>query len=442
MRKRVWIHLILFVMFIQLGVYSQPKKEEKVDLSLLIQEAVRKNLQIQAAKKKWEAALEKIPRAKSLPDPTFGYSYFGQSIETKIGPQRNKISLSQRFPFFGKLGIQGKIAQHESSIAMAQYDMVKADILFRIKIAFYSLLELDRTLKISQEEEDVFKRLARIAEKKYETGTASQQDVLKAQLEIIRVKGKILVLRQRRKAVVSELNTLLNRPPNIKMGETEEFDFPEITADLKKLYAWAKEMRPELNEARSLIAKRREGLNLAKKSYYPDFSFMVDYIDIGGGKTAQPEDGRNSWMAAVSINLPVWRKKLHARKAEAFLKLKASEDIYRNTENETLSRINELYFEVKTAREQVNLFQKSLLPLAEQAFKASEVGYMSGKVDFLNLLDSERMILSIKTGYFKALSGLGKSLARLERFVGKELIGPETKNLDSDRLDDRSDEKE
>ena len=59
---------------------------------------------------------------------------------------------------------------------------------------------------------------------------------------------------------------------------------------------------------------------------------------------------------------------------------------------------------------------------AEQALKASEIGYLAGKVDFLNLLDSERMILMIKNGYFKVFSEYGKSLAKLGRLVGKDLL--------------------
>jgi len=84
--------------------------------------------------------------------------------------------------------------------------------------------------------------------------------------------------------------------------------------------------------------------------------------------------------------------------------------------------VNELYHEVKTDEEQINLYRYSLLPQAEQAFKASEVGYLAGKVDFLNLLDSERMILMIKTGYHKSIADFGKSLAQLERVVGIDLI--------------------
>ncbi len=128
-------------------------------------------------------------------------------------------------------------------------------------------------------------------------------------------------------------------------------------------------------------------------------------------------------MASIGINIPIWRGKLRASEAEAAIKIEASQEGYKNIENKTLSLVNELFFEVKTASEEVNLYKYSLIPQAEQSLKASEVGYLAGKVDFLNLLDSERMLLLIKTGYFKAIADLGKSLAQLERVVGKDLTG-------------------
>lgn len=246
---------------------------------------------------------------------------------------------------------------------------------------------------------------------------------MKAQLEISKVLDKILILNQRRKAVAAELNALLNRRPDSYLGEVEEFEVPELRFELEKLYEWAREMRPEMRKAQNFIEKNEESLKLAKKNYFPDFKLMFDYIDIGAGTTTNVKDGRNSWMASVGINIPIWRKKLRASEAEAATKLKASQDSYQNIQNETLYRVNELFFEVETASEQVDLYKYSLLPQAEQSLKASEVGYLTGKVDFLNLLDAERMVLLIRIGYFKTIADLGKSLAQLERVVGKNLVG-------------------
>ena len=422
MKKNLLIGLIILIFVGFLELHPEESKDIKTTLEELVQVASQQNLQIQAAKKEWEAALQKIPQAKAFPDPVLSYALFGQSIETRLGPQRNKISLSQKIPFFGKLGLKGKIASQSSDVLEQQYHSVKADVILKVKEAYFSLYLLDRSIRISLEEKEVYRRLSAIATKKYETGQVGQQDALKAQLEISKVTGKLLTYHQVRKAIVAQLNFLLNREIDTPFGETEEFFAPERDVDLERLMGWARENRPELRRAQSVIQKNRESLKLAKKDNYPDFRIVLDYIDIGAGKTAQPDDVRNAWMASIGVNIPLWRKKLRAAEAEATIRIQASEDLYENMENETLSRIRTFYFEMETAREQIDLYKYSLLPQAEQALKASEVGYLAGKVDFLNLLDSERMILMIRNGYFKIISEFGKSLARLERLAGKNLL--------------------
>jgi outer membrane protein TolC len=425
MRKKITVFSLIMVFICSITAISQETDSRKAVLSELIQEALTENPQIKAAEQEWQAALKKIPQVKSLPDPMLSYSYFGQSVETRLGPQRNKISISQMFPFFGKLSIKGDVANSQAWIIEAQYRAVKADVMLKVKQAFFSLYWFDKALKISQEEKEVLQRLAGVAQKKYETGQATQQDVLKAQLEISKVLDKILSLKQGRKAVAAEMNALLNRSAETSVEIVDEVEAPGIQFELAELYEWAKESRPELIKVQHLIAKNEKSLKLAKKNYLPDFRLMFDYIDIGSGTTASPDDGRNAWMGSIGINIPIWRKRLRAAEAEEATKLGASEDLYRNIENETFPRVNELFFEAKTVEEQIKLYQYSLLPQAEQSFKASEMGYLSGKVDFLNLLESERMILMIKTGYHKAISDLNKSLARLERIVGKELVNRE-----------------
>jgi outer membrane protein TolC len=431
MRKNLLIGIIVFAIFWPQDLQSAESKGTEVTLDGLVEVALKHNLRIQAAKKEWEAALQKIPQVKALPDPVLSYAHFGQSIETRLGPQRNKISVSQQIPFFGKLGIKGEIAEKSAGVFEQQYLKVKADVVLNVKEAYFSLFLIDRSIRISREEKAVLLRLSEIATKKYETGQASQQDALKAQLEISKVTEKLLSLQQVRKAVIAELNSLLNRETDTPIDETGEFTFPEVEVGLEQLINWANQNRPELRKAQSIIQTNKESLKLVKKDYYPDFRVMLDYIDIGAGTTVHPEDGRNSWMASIGINIPIWQKKRRAAEAEAALRIKASEDAYKNLTNETLSQINSLFFEVATAREQIELYEFSLLPQAEQTLKASEVGYLAGKVDFLALLDSERMILIIKNGYFKILAELGKSFARLERLVGKNLLGSQDKKFES-----------
>ena len=367
MKKKMMIFSVILVVMGYGSAASQEMNGAKTGLSEFIRMALSQNLQIKAAEKEWEAALERIPQARSLPDPLLSYSHFGQSIETRLGPQKNKISVSQRVPFFGKLSTKGEIARSQAWIYEAQSRAVKANVILKVKQAFFSLYWFENALKISLEEKEVLQRLAKIAQTKYETGQASQQDVLKAQLEISKVLDRILSLRQGRKAVAAEMNALLNRPAEASVRIADEVEVSGIQFGLAELSAWAKEQRPEMRKARHLIERNENGLKLARKNYYPDFHFMFDYIDIGGGTTTSPEDGRNAWMGSVGVNIPLWRKGLRAAEAEEAAKVKASENLYRNIENETLSRVNELFFEVKTVEEQTRRTLEGLKATLEAA---------------------------------------------------------------------------
>ena len=128
-----------------------------------------------------------------------------------------------------------------------------------------------------------------------------------------------------------------------------------------------------------------------------------------------------AWMGAFGVNIPLFRNKLKAAETEAALNLEARREMLADVKNDTFFRINEIFHEIQTAEELLKIYEFSLIPQAELSLKSSEIGYLAGKVGFLHLLESERMILQLRLGYFQILSGLGKSLALLERIVGFEL---------------------
>ena len=78
-------------------------------------------------------------------------------------------------------------------------------------------------------------------------------------------------------------------------------------------------------------------------------------------------------------------------------------------------------FKIKTYADIISLYKTALLPQAEQSFDAAKTGYETGKIDFLNWLDAERMLLQIRLAYYKSMVDYEKSIAYLERVVGKDL---------------------
>jgi outer membrane protein TolC len=71
--------------------------------------------------------------------------------------------------------------------------------------------------------------------------------------------------------------------------------------------------------------------------------------------------------------------------------------------------------------ERYRLFVGTHIPQAEEALRANEVGYQTGKVDFLSLIDSVRTIEMGHTEHIQAAANFEQAYADLERAVGVEL---------------------
>ena len=62
-----------------------------------------------------------------------------------------------------------------------------------------------------------------------------------------------------------------------------------------------------------------------------------------------------------------------------------------------------------------------LIPKADELLEASEVAYRGGSVDFLSLVDAQRMKLDFQLKYERAVTDSQQKLAELEMLVGTEL---------------------
>ena len=62
-----------------------------------------------------------------------------------------------------------------------------------------------------------------------------------------------------------------------------------------------------------------------------------------------------------------------------------------------------------------------MIPQSEQSLKAAQIGYESDRVDFLSVIDSQRIFLNSRLLYYRALTDFEQTLANLEKAVGMQL---------------------
>lgn len=423
--SKIWlIALLIFAGFADIALSEE--KADTLRIRWVIDEALRTNPALQAAELRWNASKERILQARSLDDPTLGFTYFGEPVQTRVGEKQASITASQKIPFYGKLRLKGEVAKNNAGIFEEKHRTLEREVIARTKSAFYELYWVYKSIKINEENKELLRRFAKIAEIKYTTGKATQQDVLKAQVEFSKIVNELITLEQFRETAIARINTLLNRHPEMPLGTPEEINITELTVSLDDLYQKAKKISPTLGIFKYKIERDKAAYKLAKKQYFPDFTFGLNYTlidDMPSSVLSSPiGEGRDSYTGTLSINIPIFQKRKHdAGVREANAKLKSSEKVYRNIENMTLFGVKDFHFRVQTAERLVKLYRDSIIPQAEQSLKAAEIGYQAGQVDFLNLIDSQRVLLGFNLAYYRSVADFGVNISELERVVGVEL---------------------
>jgi len=149
--KKTWKKIVM--LFVSIGIlgfsntiYAQPA--EFAGLSDFIREAIEHNPSIQEAYHQWKAQEHKIKQAKALPDPKASYTYFGENVQTRVGPQEEKYGFSQKVPFPGKLGLKGRTESKHAQMLQEQYEATKNEIIKDVKFVYYDLFWVDKEERV------------------------------------------------------------------------------------------------------------------------------------------------------------------------------------------------------------------------------------------------------------------------------------------------------
>lgn len=134
------------------------------------------------------------------------------------------------------------------------------------------------------------------------------------------------------------------------------------------------------------------------------------------------EDRRpDTWASAITINVPWLWPKNRSKVKESKEDLSAAKSDYRFINNKALFEVKDFLVRIQSSESTLNLYKTGVIPQAEQSLKAARIGYEADRVDFLTLIDSQRILLNSKLLYYRALTDFEQNLANMERAVGMQL---------------------
>src|SRR5262245_29850423 len=161
-------------------------------LSDALEEALRANPRLRAARERASAARSEPARVSSYDDPVVSWEAWNTPESFRIDQADNNIfKLSQKIPFPGKRSLAGRMAERDADVASDDASAAERDLAAMVKRAYYALWQSHENLAIYSRDETLVARLAKIAEQRYALGQVSQPDVLRSQVELTRLLNRV-----------------------------------------------------------------------------------------------------------------------------------------------------------------------------------------------------------------------------------------------------------
>ena len=400
---------------------SQSSGQQVLSLDDVIREALEKSPEAQSALHTVRALERRVPQAKTLPDPMVSVGWAGNLTPFSVMQGDNSsyrgLTISEQFPYPGKLRLRGEIASKEADAAQADYEAVRRRIGSEVKAAYYDYFYFDRAIQTTNRNKDLLEKLSKIAEARYRVGKAMQQDVLRSQIEISLLLEKLTMLEQQRATAQARINAFLVRSPESPLPPAADVEPETITHSLDELYALAATNDTAVLRNQRMVERSRLGIALAQKEYRPD---------IGVGYMYQQRAGLPDMNGVtVTVNIPIFYKsKQRQSVAEASEDLISAEKMHDNRLNEVRFELKQQYLAAKASERLLTLYSKGVVPQSSLALESSMAAYQVGNVDFLSLIANFTTLLDYETDYYRQLADYQTALARIESLTGSDVTGP------------------
>jgi outer membrane protein, heavy metal efflux system len=390
-------------------------------LAELVAEAERNNPQIQSAKQNWRSAQQVPSQVSTLPDPEVmlqqvnvgsprPFSGYSNTEMANIG-----LGFSQDIPFPGKLRLRGQIAQKEADVQQQGYESVRRAVLAQVKTDYYELGYLATKLSILHGDGDLLGEVEKAAEARYRSGLATQQDVLRAQLQQTRLLQEITATELQTDTTEAKLKELLNRPQSSADIAVAELNQTPVPYDYSQLLDAAAKTNPEIAGRQHMVEKTGLEVDLAHKDFDPDFNITYMWL------RTDPFEYRAHYELTFGMRIPIYRGRQQKELAEAEADRARAQDELVAEKQGIAAALREDYATETRSSDLLKIYREGLQPQAQAEFQAGLAAYQSDREDFQALLASFLDVLKVDEEYWQTLSEHETSVAQIEEVTGLSL---------------------
>ena len=357
-----------------------------------------------------------IPELDQMPD--FVEMVFGLENVFTYG-----VTLTQPI-FLGGAGIAGvQMARAGLRASEHQLETMRQALIYRATDAFYGCLVTQELIHVNEQAMDQAEANLEIVMAKYDVGSASGLDKMRAEVEVANLKPALIASRNNYQSALTRIRTVLGLDEDIDIQIEGILDFvPDAWGDqsLDELLNQASQYRPEILALESQERMAAKGVTIARSEFLPKLFFMTDYQYLGmrNDLKFQRDDFNKGFTSALSLQVPLFHGfRSHRQYQKAKLDQRIVQDSEKQLRDGITAEVEISYNTFKEAKEKVQAAVESV-SLAEEALRLANLMYEEGASTQLDVLSSQLALTRARLNRISALYEYQKSRYALRRATG------------------------
>ncbi len=321
------------------------------------------------------------------------------------------VTVEQPLEWTGKRQARQDAANAGAAGAAAILEETRLTLSADVKIAFYSVLFAQRDADLAAQNVNLVEEVLRTVKARVAAGEATSFDTMKAGVEVQKARKEVARTQNTLLVAKARLNTLTAGSLGKQFSIQGDFLAPRYDLDVDQLAAKAFEQHPTMRRAAKLAEQADHTVRYERESRMPNVSVQGSY---------HREAGDESLTAGLSVPLPLWYRR--EGEIETALGTKHRADAERLRAHIELEQaVTQHTQEVRTAQDQLVVFETGLLKQAEQTLTVARTSFRQGAAGLLDVLDAQRVYRQTLLEYAQVRADLSIALVRLERALGAPL---------------------
>jgi cobalt-zinc-cadmium efflux system outer membrane protein len=385
---------------------SGPAAADGLSLAQALDAASAQNPELAAVGREIGMAEGERLQAGLIPNPELSW----EVEDTRRDSRTTTLMLSQPLELGGKRRARVDVAEAGQLIARLALERQRNVLRAEVIQAYHAALRAQTALELAQQSQTLTERGVRVVEGRVKAGQSSPVEATRAQVQLAQAQAAVRRAQSARSIAWQALARLTGSAEagfeRLDDNTLSPGPAPEVENLLAKV-----EQTAEWRLAAAQIERSEASLGSEKAQRIPNLT-----VSLGSQYSREERERVN--LIGLSMPLPLFDRNqgnvlAAARRADQARDLRNA--VALRLRSDTLSAVQQW----ATAMGEVQAYDRTILPSAQQAVDTATRGFETGKFAFIEVLDAQRTLIEARGLYLDALAQAVDAKAQVERIYGE-----------------------